>query len=343
MVDATLFGWPGWTLLAIARIIAGGLFGLLAWYAAPPRAAFLALLWLFSIPIGFFLFSDFALAHIEIPHHAIAVTTAYIYLPFIVAAGISLFPLSVLEIATIGLPLIGITVWISLSGGPVGHAYDFGAVWELCLITGIAGLAAITQLGSLAASIEKAAHDPLTSLLTRRFGEQILEILFQIAVRSNAPLTLLFIDLDRFKDVNDRFGHEAGDRVLAVTAACVQHILRHQDITVRWGGEEFLVILPNTDSHGVDAIIDRLAQNGLGLRPDGVLQTASIGVAERKRDNAADWAALAKIADQRMYRAKQSGRNCVVSFEEASRRLFPSSAAPAPNVGETMVSKAVKS
>src|SRR5439155_204495 len=79
----------------------------------------------------------------------------------------------------------------------------------------------------------------------------------------------------------------------------------------RWGGEEFVLVLPNTDMQGVRRTIARLATHGLGARPGGTQQTASVGLAERRADAVADEAALVALADARMYRAKQAGRNRV--------------------------------
>lgn len=86
-------------------------------------------------------------------------------------------------------------------------------------------------------------------------------------------------------------------------------VLRTSDILIRWGGEEFVLILPNTDWNNAIGIIERLQASGLGLRPDGKPMTASFGIAECLDDRAKDWRELVEIADQRMYAAKQLGKN----------------------------------
>jgi diguanylate cyclase (GGDEF)-like protein len=221
-------------------------------------------------------------------------------------------------------------VWASRTAGPAGEAYNLGTLWELCMITAISAIAGMTQLGFLTTVVEKAARDALTGLFTRRFAEQIFALQFEVSVRSDSPISVLFVDLDHFKSVNDRFGHEAGDRVLATAADRICQTLRHQDIVARWGGEEFLVVLPNTDLAGANAAIDRIAASGLGDRPDGSPVTASIGVAERRRDKAPDWPALAKIADERLYHAKNSGRNCMVGPDGLLFGMFRATVAKAP-------------
>lgn len=152
----------------------------------------------------------------------------------------------------------------------------------------------------------------MTGALNRKFGEQLLDLQFATAARSGRPLSLFFVDIDNFKSVNDQFGHESGDARLQRVAQSLRENLRRQDIVIRWGGDEFLVALPETDSANAEAAIVRIGGAGLGPRPDGVPQTASIGIAERVLDGADDWATLVDRADKRMYAAKHAGRNCYI-------------------------------
>lgn len=325
-VDAWSFEWPVWGWLALGRVAASGLFLLISEYAARrvrQQSAFAVVAAVFAVPILFFLASDIVLPVFPESGPSLAVSTAYSFLPFIIAVGLSLFPLTAIENAAIALPLL---VAQSIVFGPedktAGIGYSFGVLWELAVITAIAGFAGMTQLAFLTRFIEKTARDTLTGLFSRRFAEQVFEIQFEVSKRSDRPLVVLFIDLDRFKTVNDQFGHEAGDKVLATAGAKIRAVLRQQDIAARWGGEEFLVVLPNTDLAGADVVIDRLGRTGLGFRPDGVAQTASIGIAERKRDHAPDARALADAADRRLYQAKESGRNCMVGPDGIFVGLF---------------------
>lgn len=140
----------------------------------------------------------------------------------------------------------------------------------------------------------------------------MLRLQFAASQRTDQPLSVVFIDLDRFKTINDGFGHEEGDRVLRGAAMTIRDSLRGADMLARWGGEEFVVVMPNTDVVGAVAAVERLAARGLGPRPDGTAQTCSMGVAEWRGDGVADWQALVDKADQRMYRAKQRGRDQVI-------------------------------
>jgi diguanylate cyclase (GGDEF)-like protein len=152
-------------------------------------------------------------------------------------------------------------------------------------------------------------RDPLTGCLRRESGTELLDAQLHLARRRSAPLTLLFADLDRFKAVNDEFGHEAGDRVLAAAAAALREIARGSDVAIRWGGEEFVVVLPDTTSTDAVTLIQRLGAGTLGTLPDGRPITMSIGIAQVRADAVQSAAALVSLADHRMYLAKQAGRN----------------------------------
>ncbi|MNY32461.1 putative diguanylate cyclase YedQ [compost metagenome] len=146
-------------------------------------------------------------------------------------------------------------------------------------------------------------------MLSRGSGEEILDLHWSGAQRNDSYLSLAFIDLDHFKAINDNYGHEAGDRTLCAFAALLQNDLRDADSLLRWGGEEFLLVMPNTDAAQAGQALQRLMQRGLGSRPDGLPLTASIGLAERRHDQAASCRELLELADRRMYLAKNRGRN----------------------------------
>ena len=105
------------------------------------------------------------------------------------------------------------------------------------------------------------------------------------------------------------------DRVLRHAANTIRSLLRQSDALVRWGGEEFLVVMPDTPVEGAMIAVERMRRAGFGKRPDGSLQTASIGIAEQTADRPADWESLVELADQRMYRAKQDGKDRVVGTD----------------------------
>ena len=142
--------------------------------------------------------------------------------------------------------------------------------------------------------------------------------LLRRALQSGRPLTLLVVDIDLFKNVNDTYGHLAGDDVLRAVANRLQRNLRPFDTVARWGGEEFLVAMPDADRKIGLMVAERLrakvAENPIELaeQPNGVPITISVGVASAEKPGE-DLASLMKAADEALYRAKQNGRNRIES------------------------------
>ena len=118
------------------------------------------------------------------------------------------------------------------------------------------------------------------------------------------------MDIDDFKSINDTAGHARGDQVLAQTARAWRAALRKGDAILRWGGDEFIVLLPHTHcAQAEDLVRQRLPAL---FRPDGTPLTYSIGIVERLADNLTHWESLVALADQRMYEAKVSGKAHIV-------------------------------
>jgi diguanylate cyclase (GGDEF)-like protein len=164
---------------------------------------------------------------------------------------------------------------------------------------------------------ERATVDQLTHVYTRDFGIRRLQETLRLGSRTADVTSAIMIDIDRFKPINDTFGHAAGDLALRSVAKAVQEACRTTDIVARYGGEEFLVVLPATASEGANVVAERIRTKiaGLAVEFEGnVLQlTASLGVATANSgDN--DDAALLRNADAAMYRAKAGGRNAVTSW-----------------------------
>lgn len=163
--------------------------------------------------------------------------------------------------------------------------------------------------------------DLLTGLATRREFFTRLEDELKRIRRSREDLSVLIIDMDHFKNINNNYGHDAGDKVLQGVARIVQSCLRETDIGARIGGEEFAAILPETPIGGAYWVAERIrasvAKETFSLGGDNTLVgcTASIGVAAARFDQNLDANALYKMADQRLYIAKHTGRN-QVSMDE---------------------------
>jgi diguanylate cyclase (GGDEF)-like protein len=242
----------------------------------------------------------------------IFVSTAYSYAPFLLAASLSIFPLTAVESALLSLPILSIVVE-SLLSHPELFASASATFLRLFLLLGISALAGMSQVRLLIALTEQSTRDRLTGVLTRRAGEFRINSSFRLAKRAQQPLSLLFFDLDHFKSINDRFGHAAGDAILQSAARSISLYLKSDAALIRWGGEEFVVLLPQAGLSAAREIVQQIGAEGFGRTPDGAQVTASVGIAEWIRDTAPDPAALVRLSDRRMYAAKSAGRNCYVS------------------------------
>jgi len=310
--DLLLLPWPVSGQLALGRIASSLAFiGLLFSFrsARRMRDAYLALAIMFAIPTLFFVVSYALLAQVQMSASGLAptITAVYAFLPLIMVAGLSMFPLTAIEGAIFASPVLiaeiasGFMRMDSLNLSPM-----ISTSWLVIVIAIVATLSGMSQLGFMIALVHTALRDALTGCFSRLSGVELLEIQFIISIRSGSPLSLAFIDLDNFKSVNDTYGHETGDRILVNAAECIRATLRTGDMLARWGGEEFVLIMPNTYIKEAISAVERLRANGFGMRNP---MTASIGIAERTQDQTDDWKALVDIADQRMYIAKQSGKN----------------------------------
>jgi diguanylate cyclase (GGDEF)-like protein len=160
---------------------------------------------------------------------------------------------------------------------------------------------------------EVATRDSLTRLLNRRAFIPMMQHERERAERSGKPFSVILTDLDRFKRVNDTWGHDAGDQVLRETANRLADGLRQQDVLCRWGGEEFLVLLPETDAKGAIEVAEKcrriMAEKPIMMGDISHPQTVSLGIATFNSNESVD--DLVIRADKALYQAKENGRNRV--------------------------------
>ena len=158
-------------------------------------------------------------------------------------------------------------------------------------------------------------HDPLTGLGNRRELEALWPVLIQQARATGSPLSVAMLDLDHFKQVNDRHGHAVGDQVLEVLAGVMRSHTRGSDLAIRMGGEEFMLVLPDTTAERAAEVCERLrlrvAGHDWGGLSQGLQVTLSIGLTSSPP---VDPKTLALRADEALYRAKAAGRNCLVQI-----------------------------
>lgn len=156
-----------------------------------------------------------------------------------------------------------------------------------------------------------AVTDPLTGVWNRRHGEALLTADIAEARRTGRPLSVLMLDIDHFKVINDTFGHEAGDRVLTEMTDLMQTFLRDDDVLCRWGGEEFVLVLRDFDVPEASLLAETLRRTVESSHLNGAKVTVSIGLATLDVNDTL--ASLLDRADQALYDAKGSGRNTVAS------------------------------
>lgn len=169
--------------------------------------------------------------------------------------------------------------------------------------------------------MDLATIDRLTGIHNRHFFDNLIEDEMHRSARYDESLSLMIFDLDRFKQVNDTWGHDVGDEVLKLTTKVVADNIRKSDVFARWGGEEFIVLLPHTSRKGA-AVLAEKVRSALEntLHPYAGVVTASFGVSEYIKDEPfTDWF---KRVDEALFKAKDSGRNCVV-VAESPKHLSP--------------------
>lgn len=225
---------------------------------------------------------------------------------------------------------------LQVSCSPVrdGHAAVRGCLVSVADQTAVvranAGLrSAVAELRASREEIERknralerlAMVDPLTECLNRRAFARAAGPLFARAARGHEPLSVLVADIDRFKSINDRFGHAVGDEVIRALGATLTGLARPGDLAARWGGEEFVLLLPDCDADAAESAAERIraavasrCSDALGARHAGLRFTVSIGVAS-VGPSTATLEALIEHGDVALYHAKRSGRDRVARHD----------------------------
>ena len=204
-------------------------------------------------------------------------------------------------------------VWWTGGAAPSDNRLD--AITDRLVVS----LARAEQTAKLRAEVET---DELTGIGNRRRGSRALAQAAARSQRSGEEFAIFMMDLDKFKSVNDEFGHEMGDSVLRLFAEAIEAVVRGYDVAARWGGEEFLLVCPGTGRSGSEALAKRLLEKTPDMcsqaLPEGRLQTVSIGIAVCE-NSSCDPQALLRSADEAMYQAKTTGRNKFIVAEPARR------------------------
>jgi diguanylate cyclase (GGDEF)-like protein len=309
-----------WDQLAVLRLLSAAIFlalVLASYSMESTRFARTALATMLAIPPAVYLLAIPVMQGIPDAGLQGVLKDLYGYLPYIVMGGLCMFPLTIVELLALSVPIVVVMMYGNSFLAPGDWEQQISTLWLLLVIMGISAFSAISQLQFLRTLVRRASLDPLTGVYTRQTGMETLELQYRFAEIHDRSFAVAFIDLDDFKSINDEFGHDEGDEILSSFARRLEAVLRRGDVLIRWGGEEFVVILNDSDEVGTRGVIDRILEKGFGRRPDNTPVTASIGVAERVRDGSEGWTDLVALADSRMYEAKRRGKNCVVYSDDA--------------------------
>ena len=325
-VDIVLFQ-ADWSLvvpLIAARLCAGGLFFALAGAKSRSdvsREVIESLALIIAIGVVFFLFAHRIVANGDEGHLSSAGHAQYILMPIALIAGIAIFPLTLKEVSLLSVvPLTAVVIEMLHGDGETMFAQASAAALLTCAVGTAAAASSLCQLNLFASLHRESTTDHLTGALSRRAGVELLSLMFASCQKESKPLSLAFFDLDYFKVVNDYYGHEVGDRVLKQVAARLKDVGSLDSALIRWGGEEFILVLPGTDADGAIDVAVAMGRT-LGPRPDDSTQTVSIGLAECGADQIKSWKQLVEIADKRMYLAKKAGRDRLLGPASIERQL----------------------
>lgn len=301
--------------LALRLLFSGGYLGLALWMTSATRLSMARTrVFLFFTISGLFYVASRVVTGNGLDHGGIL--SGYTFLPFLSVALLAIFPLTLLEgIAAalyIGAFYVGVELWF----GTLFSIPSLGDVWLMGLLAVVAVWAELSQLHMLLRLYREATRDPLTGLVNRRVLSKWLRLEVERTREQGAPLSVLLFDLDLFKRINDEHGHLAGDAVLRAFGVLLADELHGRNLIGRYGGEEFLAILPGHTGEEAREVAERIRQRCREMHvraPETgtrISVTVSIGVsAVRPKESAEE---LLSRVDARLYQAKESGRDMVV-------------------------------
>ncbi|MDF1588836.1 MAG: sensor domain-containing diguanylate cyclase [Gammaproteobacteria bacterium] len=232
----------------------------------------------------------------------------------------AIYFLSAIGLGSVGVGITSIAAWGGMPFNLITfHAAELGMIAEATLLALALSFhfRTVQVQGFLAEKM--AGIDPLTQLNNRRGFMTSLDKIWKTICRHNTPASVVIIDLDNFKNLNDTYGHEVGDVALKNVAHRLSQHIRSGDIVARWGGEEFLLFLPETSLEEAFHLAERLrlsiSQDSIETQLGDISVTASLGIAQRIRHHT-EIEPLIDNADKALYEAKRSGKNCSVIFEQ---------------------------
>ncbi len=300
--------------LALLRSLCAALYLGLAFLASKPHSlprARAKLAALVTLPCAFYIASRFVLAE-GAPPGALMV---YDFFPFVVMVQLAIFPLPLLEGLMLSVPAFATLFAVEALFGEIMSLSFLGNLTLLVLLMCLALWASMSELQMLLRLYRQATRDPLTGLFNRGALMEHVQLEIGRARRYEHGMCVLLFDLDKFKRINDEFGHLAGDAVLQAFARILEKGMRQTDVVGRYGGEEFLAVLACTRKTDAESLAERIRAACADVEvssPEGVRIefTTSVGIAELEASEDAE--SLLSRVDESLYKAKDAGRDCVI-------------------------------
>ncbi len=239
----------------------------------------------------------------------------YSFMPFMLVSMLGVFPLTLTSGVALISIIMGVYLGLEASEGQLMTAETANMLWVFFILGGISLWAQSSQLLMLLKLYRESTRDPLTGMINRRVLMKRLTSEIALVSKGRPSFCILMFDLDRFKRINDNYGHLVGDEVLKTTARILHKELREQDIVARFGGEEFVAVLPNSSSWVAIVVAERIRETCYRTQvtaPNGdrIQLSTSVGVTQYEAGEAIE--VTLDRADESLYKAKELGRNRVV-------------------------------
>ncbi|WP_051416025.1 GGDEF domain-containing protein [Salinivibrio socompensis] len=262
----------------------------------------------------------FSASHtLQFPTENTAFSYSYTLLPIIQIVMLTIFPLTMRESLSLMTITLACHLWVDSFSGAMTSPDNIASYWLQTVIALMVVWSQLSQLHMILRLYRQATLDPLTGIYNRRMLLQLAMRALAVSEERHSPFSVLLLDLDKFKRINDKWGHYAGDVVLQSFTRTVQESLRKSDIFGRFGGEEFIVFLPKCSDEVTAQIANRLLEEvermdvPIDESQTPLKVTASIGISTFQPGDTLS--SLIERADSALYQAKAEGRNCVRAYQ----------------------------
>lgn len=305
--------------LSLQRLLLGGMLITIGYAVSRANNLKSAKLGLVAMVIATNAFYFSASHTLHFPTENTAFSYSYTLLPIIQIVMLTIFPLTMRESLSLMTITLACHLWVDSFGGTMTSPDNIASYWLQTVIAFMVVWSQLSQLHMILRLYRQATLDPLTGIYNRRMLLQLAMRALAVSEERHSPFSVLLLDLDKFKRINDKWGHYAGDVVLQSFTRTVQERLRKSDIFGRFGGEEFIVFLPKCSGEVTAQIANRLLEEveSMDVPIDEsrtpLKVTASIGISTFQPGDTLS--SLIERADSALYQAKAEGRNCVRAYQ----------------------------